>query len=64
MGRNLIMLGMAILIVLLIALIVIGFMSGISNPLPWISLVILAAVILQNCRKQVPDMERQLQCGY
>ena len=46
MGRNLIMLGMAILIVLLIALIVIGFMSGISNPLPWISLVILAAVIL------------------
>ena len=46
MGRNLIMLGMAILVVLLIALIVVGFMSGISNPLPWISLVILAAVIL------------------
>jgi len=46
MGRNLIMLGMAILIVLLIALIIIGFLSGISNPLPWISLVVLAAVIL------------------
>ena len=46
MGRNLIMLGMAILIVLLIALIIVGFMSGISNPLPWISLVILALVIL------------------
>lgn len=46
MGRNLIMLGMAILVVLLIVLVVIGFLSGISNPLPWISLVILAAVIL------------------
>ncbi|RKZ46276.1 MAG: hypothetical protein DRQ58_08915, partial [Gammaproteobacteria bacterium] len=46
MGRNLIMLGMAILIVLLIALIAIGFMSGISSPLPWISLVILVVVIL------------------
>ena len=40
------MLGMAILVVSLIALIVIGFLSGISNPLPWISLAILAVVIL------------------
>lgn len=46
MGKNLIMLGMAILIVSLIALIVIGFLSGISNPLPWISLAILVTVIL------------------
>ena len=46
MGRNLIMLGMAILVVSLIALIVIGFLSGISNPLPWISLAILTVVIL------------------
>ncbi len=46
MGRNLIMLGMAILVVSLIALIVIGFLSGISNPLPWISLAILIVVIL------------------
>ncbi len=45
MGRNLIMLGMAILIVSLIVLIVIGFLSGISNPLPWISLVILVIVV-------------------
>jgi hemerythrin len=46
MGRNLIMLGMAILVVSLIALIVIGFLSGISNPLPWISLAVLIVVIL------------------
>ena len=46
MGKNLIMLGMAILVVSLIALIVIGFLSGISNPLPWISLAILTVVIL------------------
>ena len=46
MGRNIIMLGMAILVVSLIALIVIGFLSGISNPLPWISLAILIVVIL------------------
>lgn len=45
MGRNLIMLGMAILVVSLIALIVVGFLSGITNPLPWISLAILIIVI-------------------
>ena len=46
MGRNLIMLGMAILVVSLIALIVIGFLSGISNPLQWIALAVLVTVIL------------------
>ncbi len=46
MGRHLLMFGMAILVVSLIALIVIGFLSGISNPLPWISLAILTVVIL------------------
>ncbi len=46
MGRNLIMLGIAVLVVLLITLIVIGFLSGISDPLAWISLAILTAVIL------------------
>ena len=46
MVRNLIMLGMAILVVSLIALIIIGFLSGISNPLPWISMAILVVVIL------------------
>jgi hypothetical protein len=46
MGRNLIMLGMAILVVSLIALIIIGFLSGISNPLPWISLAVLVVVVL------------------
>ncbi len=39
------MLGMAILVVSLIVLIIIGFLSGITNPLPWISLVVLVAVI-------------------
>ena len=46
MVRNLIMLGMAILVLSLVALIIIGFLSGISNPLPWISMAILAVVIL------------------
>lgn len=46
MIRNLIMLGMAILVVSLITLIIIGFLSGISNPLPWVSIVLLAGVIL------------------
>ena len=40
------MLGMAILVLSLVALIIIGFLSGISNPLPWISMAILAVVIL------------------
>ena len=46
MGRNLILLGMAILIVSLLALIIIGFLSGISNPVPWIALLILVIVVL------------------
>ena len=46
MGKKLIMFGMAILVVALIVLIIIGFLSGISNPLPWVSLVVLAVVIL------------------
>jgi hemerythrin len=46
MGRNLIMLGMAILVMSLITLTIIGFISGITNPLPWISLSILIVVIL------------------
>lgn len=45
MGRNLIMFGMAILVVSLIVLIIVGFLSGITNPLPWISIVALGAVI-------------------
>jgi hemerythrin len=46
MGRNLIMLGMAILIMSLITLIIVGFLSGISNPLPWLSLAVLIIVVL------------------
>ena len=46
MGRNLIMLGMAILVMSLIILTVIGFISGLTNPLPWISLSVLIVVIL------------------
>ena len=46
MGRNLIMLGMAILVVSLLAIIIIGFLSGISNPIPWIALLILVVVVL------------------
>jgi hemerythrin len=49
-GRNLIMLGMAILVVSLIAVIIIGFLSGISNPLPWISMIVLVVVILAHNR--------------
>ena len=45
MSRNLIMLFTAILVVTLIALIVIGFLSGITNSLPWISLAVLIIVI-------------------
>lgn len=44
-GKHLITFGMAILIVSLIALIVIGFSSGISILLPWISLAVLIVVI-------------------
>jgi hemerythrin len=50
MGRNLIMLGMAILVVSLVVFIIIGFLSGISNPLPWISMALLAAVIIMHNR--------------
>ena len=46
MGRALIMLGIAILVVSLITITVIGFLSGISNPIPWITLSILIIVIL------------------
>ncbi|MBL1143078.1 MAG: bacteriohemerythrin [Proteobacteria bacterium] len=46
MGRNLIMLGMAILVMTLITFIIAGFMSGISNPLAWLSLVSLIIVIV------------------
>lgn len=40
------MLVMAILVVSLISFTIVGFLSGISNPLPWISLTILIIVIL------------------
>ena len=40
------MLVMAVLVVSLISLTVVGFLSGISNPLPWISLSLLVLVIL------------------
>jgi hemerythrin len=46
MGRNLIMLGMAILVMSLLTLTVVGFLSGISNPLAWTSLVLLIIVVL------------------
>lgn len=46
MGRSLTMLGMAILVISLIAIIVFGFISGISNPVPWIALAVLIVVIL------------------
>ena len=46
MIRNLIMLGMAILVISLITLIIFGFLSGISNPIAWISLLTLIAVVL------------------
>lgn len=46
MGRNLIMLGMAILVMSLITLTFVGFLSGISNPLAWFSLITLIIVVL------------------
>jgi hemerythrin len=46
MGRNLIMLGMAILIMSLITLIIVGFLSGISNPVAWVSLIALIIVVI------------------
>jgi hemerythrin-like metal-binding protein len=45
MGKKLLMLAMATLVVSLLALIIIGFLSGISNPIAWISLVILVLVV-------------------
>jgi hemerythrin len=42
--------GMAIVIVLLIVLIFFGFLSGISNPVPWIALAILIVLIITNIR--------------
>lgn len=46
MGKNVAMLGLAILVVSLSVLVIIGFTAGIANPLPWISLILLVVVIL------------------
>ena len=46
MIRNLVMLVMAIPVVALISITVVGFLSGISNPLPWITLAALIILIL------------------
>ncbi len=46
MGKNLVMLGAIILVMTLITVTIIGFISGITNPIPWISLSILIIVIL------------------
>ncbi len=46
MGKNLVMLGMIIVVMTLITVTIIGFISGITNPIPWISLSILIIVML------------------
>ena len=45
MGRNLTMFGMVVLVVSLIVMTIVGFLSGIANPLAWLSLVTLILVI-------------------
>ncbi len=46
MARNLTMFGISIVVVSLITLTIIGFLSGLSNPLPWVSLAFLITIVV------------------
>ena len=50
LGNHLMTFGMAIMVVLLVSLIFFGFLSGISNPVPWIALAILIVLMFTNSR--------------